>query len=168
MKELTEIKEILDHKRPDQWKQLPDIELYKDQVLSYMERQQVLQGENGRLTGPMVNNYIKSGLLPRPHGKKYKKEHLATLTAIAALKQVLTVEETDSLLKQQPNIQDTESFYEDYLRILDNALGQRSKELDLALSKDQLAAFALQLAINSYTEKLICERILEILNQENK
>lgn len=163
MKEILELKEELSKERPVSWESLPDIDLYKDQVLNYMQRQHTLQPEDAQLTGAMINNYIKSGLLPRPNGKKYTKEHLAYLTAISALKQVLTVGQTDFLLKQQPHILDTEYFYKEYLQLLNNALTETASKLDEELSKEQLAVAALQLAITSYAQRLACEKILELL-----
>ena len=79
MKELAELIEKLSVERPADWDSLPDIELYRDQVLGYMKRQHSLQEEDVLLTGAMINNYIKSGLLPRTNGKKYTKEHLVFL-----------------------------------------------------------------------------------------
>lgn len=166
MKELTELIEKLSTERPAGWDDLPDIELYRDQVLSYMKRQHSLQPEDGQLTGAMINNYIKSGLLPRANGKKYTKDHLVYLTAICSLKQVLSVGETDALLKLQPNIENAKEFYEAYLANMNTAFVEASKQLDEKDAKEQLAVAALQLAISSYAQKLACEKILDILKEK--
>ena len=55
--------------RPVAWDQLPDLNLYKDQVLSYMQRQVLSFDEEDALTSAMINNYIKAGLLPARKGK---------------------------------------------------------------------------------------------------
>ena len=47
------------------WDQLPDFSPYMDQVLSYMDRQVIRFDEDDGLTAAMVNNYTKSGLVPR-------------------------------------------------------------------------------------------------------
>ncbi|MEL7655075.1 MAG: DUF1836 domain-containing protein [Bacillota bacterium] len=166
MKELRELIERLSVERPVNWDDLPDIELYRDQVLSYMKRQHSLQPEDAQLTGAMINNYIKSGLLPRTNGKKYTKDHLVYLTAICSLKQVLSVGETDELLKLQPNITNAKSFYEDYLLQMDQAFQNTSEQLDEENSKEELAAVALWLAISSYSQKLACEKILDLLKEK--
>lgn len=165
MNEIMKLKEKLSMKRLASWENLPDIELYKDQVLNYMQRQHTLQSDEALLTGAMINNYIKSGLLPRAKGKKYSKDHLAYLTAICSLKQVLSVNETDFLLKQQPKIADTEQFYLEYCHQMEEALLQTADKLDDKLSKEHLAVTALQLAIASYTQKIACEKILDILKE---
>ena len=76
--ELTALREKLRSQRPVAWDQLPDFPLYMDQVLSYMERQVFRFEEGDGLTAAMVNNYTKSGLVPRAEGKKYTREHLAS------------------------------------------------------------------------------------------
>ena len=93
MEELAELKEQLARRRPDGWDGLPDIPLYMDQVVGYLSRQMIPTGDSDTLTSAMINNYIKDGLVERANGKKYGQEHLAYLTAIAALKQVMSVRE---------------------------------------------------------------------------
>lgn len=46
------------------------------------------------MTKSMVNNYVKVGMIPRPTGKKYDRDHLAMLIMIGVLKQALSMEST--------------------------------------------------------------------------
>ena len=98
MDELKSFQDRLRTQRPVAWDQLPDFALYMDQVLSYMDRQMIRFDENDSLTAAMVNNYTKSGLVPRAEGKKYNRDHLAYLTAICVLKQVLSAKDIDLLI----------------------------------------------------------------------
>jgi len=166
MKELTELIARFRTERPADWEDLPDIELYRDQVLSYMKRQHSLQPDGAQLTGAMINNYIKSGLLPRTNGKKYTRDHLVYLTAICSLKHVLSVGETDDLLKLQPLITDAKDFYEQYLEKMEKAFQETAECLDKDNTKEQLAAIALELAISSYARKLACEKLLDLLKED--
>ena len=111
MEELEELKRRLEEERPMPWDAFPDIGLYMDQVISYMSRQLITYGQGEALTPAMVNNYIKDGLLPRAEGKKYNKTHLGYLTAICALKQVLSVRETRDLLQVGTRGRDPEALY---------------------------------------------------------
>lgn len=72
MKNLAELKEQLESERPVSWEQLPDIQLYMDQVMSYMPRQLIDLTESGEVTASMMHNYAKEGLLPRS-AKRYSK-----------------------------------------------------------------------------------------------
>lgn len=89
--QLAQLERQLSEDRPVDWDSLPDIPLYMDQVVSYLGRQLIGFGRGDTLTSAMVNNYIKDGLVPRAQGKRYGKEHLAYLTLVAAVKQVLSV-----------------------------------------------------------------------------
>jgi Domain of unknown function (DUF1836). len=169
MKDLSELIGRLSEERPVDWDKLPDIELYRDQVLGYMKRQHSLLPDEEQLTGAMINNYIKSGLLPRANSKKYTKDHLVYLTAICSLKQVLSVGDTDRLMKHQDNISNAHEFYEEFLKQLNEAFLQTSEQLKVHLKKEtdngELAATAMRFAISGYVQKLVCEKILDILKE---
>lgn len=170
MDSLQPLKHMLQTERPVHWEELPDIDLYRDQVLNYMPRQQVTRPCETPLTGAMINNYIKMGLVPRANGKRYTKEHLAYLTAICALKQVLSVSDVDFLFKQaalDPAL-DAKTFYETYWSLLDVSLHQTAEQVVEDSPEDQWAAIALQLAISSYTQKLACEHLLDLLRQREE
>lgn len=81
-----------------QWELLPDIGLYMDQVITLMDRTFSPALPKGEMTKSMVNNYVKVGLIPRPAGKKYDREHLAMLLMICVLKQALSMESISQIL----------------------------------------------------------------------
>ena len=91
MDELLDLKQRLEQERPTPWAELPDLALYMDQIISYMPRQLIHFDDGEVLTSAMVNNYIKDGLVPRADGKRYGPIHLGYLTAVCALKRVLSV-----------------------------------------------------------------------------
>ena len=73
------------------WGEIPDLGLYMDQVITFTQRTYApLYGADAAklLTGSMVNNYVKAGLIPRPVGKKYAREQLAAILMIVQLKGV--------------------------------------------------------------------------------
>ena len=170
MRELDEFKDKLRLARPEQWDLIPDIELYMDQVISYMTRQHIgleLDGDEN-LTSAMINNYIKSGLLPRARGKKYNREHIGYLTAICLLKQVLSVSETGALLRQQMENRSVEDFYRHYTEILDEEFSRTADEIGDGSDKEELMQLALRMAVSSYAQMLSCKKILEFTESEEK
>ena len=88
---------------PPAWEELPGIPLYMDQVILYLgESLELFQREGSSLlTSSMINNYVKTGLIPHPDKKKYTKEHLAGLMAVCMLKQVLPIPDVKTLLESQ-------------------------------------------------------------------
>lgn len=80
---------------------IPGIELYMDQVTSFIDGQ--LAGSKRRdddklLTKTMINNYTKNDLLPPPVKKKYSKEHLLSLIFIYYLKNILSISDIHTVL----------------------------------------------------------------------
>ena len=72
--------------------QLPNVTLYRDQVIEYvalwMEPLSICV-EQPIITPSMINNYVKVGLVPAPVKKQYGREQIARLIAICIFKQVL-------------------------------------------------------------------------------
>ena len=75
--------------------ELPTLHLYLDQVLeTLVQIFTPLFGDNSHekwITPSMVGNYAKQGIMPRPIGKRYGREHMAHLIYICLAKHVLTV-----------------------------------------------------------------------------
>ena len=168
MEELLELKQRLEQDRPAAWNELPDISLYMDQVISYLPRQLIHFDDRDALTSAMVNNYIKDGLIPRAEGKRYAPTHLAYLTAVCALKKVLSVRDIKSLIHSGEALgMDAEAMYGYFLRNLDKALADTAEVIDPDAEQMELAKLALTLALNSYAYQLACARILDILQLED-
>ena len=80
---------------------IPNIELYMDQVTSFIEDQlsdSKRRSDDKLLTKTMINNYTKNNLLPPPIKKKYSKDHILLLLLIYYFKGVLSVGDTGELL----------------------------------------------------------------------
>ena len=164
MEELLDLKRRLEQERPAAWNELPDISLYMDQIISYMPRQLIHFDDRDALTSAMVNNYIKDGLVPRAEGKRYAPVHLAYLTAVCALKKVLSVRDISSLIHSGEELgMDAEAMYGYFLRKLDKALADTAETIDPDAEQWELAKLALTLALQSYAYQLACARILDIL-----
>ena len=89
---------------------IPNIDLYMDQVTTFMEEQlsSTKRYEDDKiLTKTMINNYAKNHLLPAPDKKKYSKEHLYVLTFIYYFKNLLSISDIQTLLNPL-----TEQFFE--------------------------------------------------------
>ena len=165
MKEIEELKERLLTESPTQWESLPDLALYMDQVIGYMSRQLICWDGEDRLTSAMVNNYIKDHLLPRAEGKRYSKAHLAYLTQICALKQVLPVKDA-GLLADRGGEETIQARYGEFIEALRVAMKDTADRLPDDCTQAELADLALELALHSYADKLACQRIIAMLREE--
>ena len=144
MNDLTALLDRMRTQRPVAWDQLPDFALYMDQVLSYMDRQVLRFDEEDALTASMVNNYTKSGLVPRAEGKKYNREHLAYLTAICVLKRVMSTRDMDLLIREELRGERTvEDGYTAFCESLNSALQAMAQEMEARPEDDTLADAAI-------------------------
>lgn len=81
-------------------KDLPNIDLYMDQVTTFMDGHltSLRSSENEKLlTKTMINNYTKNKLLPPPEKKKYSPEHMMVLAFIYYFKNVMSLQDIQSL-----------------------------------------------------------------------
>lgn len=111
----------LSARRLPRWEELPDLELYMDQVLSLTER--YLGGYPGfdrkGLTASMVNNYVKQGVVPPPVKKRYARAQLSRLLMVCVLKASLPIEAIRRLLPEE----DGAAFYNAFCEGFEAAAG---------------------------------------------
>lgn len=88
----------IDYVKPED---IPNIDLYMDQVTTFMDSQLAASRRHDNdkiLTKTMINNYAKNNLLPPPEKKKYSKEHVLTLIFIYYLKSILSISDIQRIL----------------------------------------------------------------------
>ena len=95
---ITENLKRIDYIKPEE---IPNIDLYMDQVTTFMEEQLVSSkryADDKILTKTMINNYAKNKLLPPPEKKRYSKEHVLMLIFIYYFKNILSINDIQTLL----------------------------------------------------------------------
>ena len=110
----------IDYVKPED---VPNIDLYMDQVTTFMDSQLAASkrhDDDKILTKTMINNYAKNDLLPPPVKKKYSKEHVLVLIFIYYYKGIIPMNEIQTLLKpltdryfQNGQVFDLESVYKE-------------------------------------------------------
>ncbi len=157
---------------PLSWDRLPEIELYMDQVITYMEKQLSFYRRNEQskmLTSSMINNYVKDALLARPDRKKYSREHLASLMMICLLKPILSIPDIQLLNSNLRQNGSTEEIYTRFVSAQDEALKNVASRLLKNKAKrsadEDLHTLAMQLTLEANACRIAAEKILEILEQ---
>ncbi len=82
--------------------EVPNIDLYMDQVTSFLDEHLETSkrySDDKLLTKTMINNYTKNELLPSPEKKKYTKEHMYLLLFVYYLKNILSISDTRNILR---------------------------------------------------------------------
>ncbi len=86
---------------------IPNIDLYMDQVTSFLEEHLRNTTRNKDidklLTKTMINNYAKNDLLPPPVKKKYGKDHMIIMLIIYYFKYFLSISDIETILNPLNN-----------------------------------------------------------------
>ena len=107
--------------RLPRYAQIPDIGLYLEQVVRYVNAYLAPLGEP-ELSPSMVSNYVKKGVISHPVKKKYSREQLASLIYIVLSKNVLSLENIDTLFKMQKAYCSAGAAYDTFCEELERCL----------------------------------------------
>lgn len=114
------------------WKELPNVDLYMDQILTFINaslsecvvvQEEKEKKENPILTKTMINNYVKNNILEAPIKKKYSKTQCAKLFVICILKQVFSMNEISQLINIALESTEISNAYDSFCSLFENALG---------------------------------------------
>jgi hypothetical protein len=81
------------------WDELPDIDLYMDQVVSFIESRLAVFafGQDKLITSTMINNYVKQRIIVPPQRKRYQRRQTAKLMVICILKRCFSITEINDM-----------------------------------------------------------------------
>lgn len=104
------------------WHELPDLDLYLDQVLLYVNQttnsSELLEQKS--LTASMINNYVKHKQIEKPIKKKYQKQQVARLIALTILKNVFSIQEISQTLNLLLQTDSSETLYNHFVDCMRN------------------------------------------------
>lgn len=172
---------------------IPNIDLYMDQVTTFMDKRLRTTtrnpGDDKILTKTMINNYAKNELLPPPVKKKYNKQHMLLLIFIYYYKSILSINDIQTLLKpiterffyadKDFNLED---IYNQVFSMEDEQVEKLKKDvlekykraentfLDAPQEEQEFLrkfSFICILSFDVYTKKLLIEKLVDEL-RENK
>ena len=184
----------LDHIHVDE---IPQIDLYMDQVTTFMEKhlgELKRYPEDKVLTKTMINNYAKNNLLPSPVKKKYTQEHILLLVFIYYFKNLLSFTDIETVLsyviEHHFDTDDESSLAEIYTKVFSMEHGQMDRLKEDVKEKFekaketfpsgaegsaepenaeslQLFGFICELAFDVFLKKQMIERLADELRAEN-
>ena len=187
---IASIIEKLNYIRPEN---IPDIDLYMDQVTTFMDsslKESKRYDSDKILTKTMINNYAKNDLLPPPLKKKYSKEHILVLIFIYYLKNILSINDIQTLLspltskyftnsdgltlediyKEVFHLEETQilSLEKDVYRKFQKANQMFSEEEDEDREFLCIFSFISMLALDVYVKKQMIEKMIDELNEKKE
>lgn len=179
----------MDYIKPED---LPNIDLYMDQVTTFMDSQlssTKRYADDKILTKTMINNYAKNDLLPSPEKKRYSKEHMLLLIFIYYFKSFLSINDirtllqpiTDKYFKSQEDFSLT-SIYNEVFGMEQGQIEYMKKDL---LRKHKAASetfldcseedrkflqdfsFICLLSFDVYVKKMIIEQLIDDMSDQS-
>ena len=163
---------LVKHKLP-YWDELPEIDLYMDQVIALMDKYFSFHKTNPEdqiVTHSMINNYVKLGMMPAPVKKKYSRIHIAYLIIICSLKQALPISDIKELIEirvKKTSIEETLNFFSDLYDETFNTILAIGKKFNNKTADELFGDTALYMAIGSSGSKYLALRITE-LNRKHR
>ena len=168
--------EEIDKYELSKYEHLPDIDLYMDQMLTYLERQLntfAISSLDKQITSSMINNYVKGDCIPSPISKKYNKEHIALILQICLLKRATNISDIKQMLDAIYQNADFLETYNDFAEKATETLHKISEETMEKLenietnNQNELLHLALELSIVANTNMLIANRIIRYIEIQN-
>lgn len=171
---------------------IPNIDLYMDQVTTFMESHlgNLKRSPDDKvLTKTMINNYAKNHLLPSPDKKKYSRNHMILLTFIYYFKNVLPINDIKTLMSgiteknfaagSKPELVE---IYREVIRYQPEIMEQVRANLDVVENlaedsfakvnnneeKEELKLFTLLclLSFDVYIKKTLIESVIDSMTSE--
>ncbi|EHJ52696.1 DUF1836 domain-containing protein [Streptococcus macacae] len=104
------------------WDQLPELDLYLDQVLLYVNQLTSTSANSNDkgLTASMINNYVKHGHIEKPLKKKYSRQQIARLIVITSLKNVFAIQEISQTLAILTQNQQSQAMYNAFVACMND------------------------------------------------
>lgn len=168
---------------------IPRIDLYMDQVLTFMEEHLSSSARDPEhdkiLTKTMINNYVKNDVLISPVRKKYGMDHMILLLMIYYLKSYLSIGDIQQVLEPlkeycrasdgKENLLSLEAIYRAVYENMSDELKAVQEDADRQFARAretfseeeeggaELQKFALiaRMSAEIYLKKLFIERLLD-------
>lgn len=100
---LNSIRESFKNIKHVKSEEIPDIDLYMDQVTTFLDEKLKSSARNPKaeeklVTKTMINNYAKTDVIPAPIRKKYSRDHIFLIIFVYYYKNFLQINDVKTLL----------------------------------------------------------------------
>ncbi len=178
-KELNQWTEQLKNYETIKLSNMPDIDLYMDQVITFITKQlsNFSKEELDKIITPsMINNYTKDGIIPRPVNKKYNKSHLSSILMLCIFKQILPINDITIFIDKEQEerifqLYDTFSLMQnDLVQKISQRISDRLLEIEDSADddKEQLKKLSMELVIEANILSSFAKKILHTIDDKPK
>ena len=155
--------------RLPRYQEIPDVGLYLEQTAKYIADILAPLTE-GAVTGSMISNYVKRGLVSNPVKKQYSREQIAYLIYIATVKNVLAMDDIRLTVSIQKRSYPPQVAYDYFCMELENVLEYvfgRKTALDAVGVEHTDEKIMLRNTIITAAHKIYLEKLFAALKEES-
>lgn len=148
-------------------REIPDTGLYLNQTARFI-CQRLAPLQSGAITGTMIGNYVKMGLISSPVKKQYSREQIAYLIFIAVAKSVLSLEALGNFIRIQQQTYPLEKAYDYFAEELENLLFftfELKDTMDIVGQDNTDEKRMLYTCVAAVVEKFYLEKCLEAISK---
>ncbi len=162
------IKDIKDFRLP-KYSEIPNVGLYLEQTSKYISEALSPLFSNA-ITGSMISNYVKKGLVSNPIKKQYDREQIAYLIFIAVVKNVLSMDDIKLAIDIQKKSYEAVRAYNYFAGQFETLISYIfcakpiPEETDIDLSHEKLM---LRNIIITVAHKIYLEKYFDLIGEKN-
>lgn len=151
------------------WNELPEVELYIEQVVYILDKNLEIFNNNPKIptiTPSMINNYVKNKIIAPPKKKKYNRSHLAYLFVICIFKRLMPladIRKSITLTRKWFSVEEGYNlFCEEFEQALKHAFSPNEYTVETIEKIDIQEVAALKAIVNSFANIVLADRIISM------
>lgn len=152
---------------------LPEIDLYMDQVISVTDKYLGVFSAEGEpvLTPSMINNYVKNRIIPPPEKKKYNREHLARLLIICILKPTMEISAISDMMERREKVNGVQKMFDTFAEMYEKRISTLAREVSNFFksgeaTEELFCSVATENAIKAGAEKIIAVYAYDVVRKK--
>lgn len=152
------------------YQEIPDVGLYLEQTAKYIS-DALAPIQDTPITGSMISNYVKKGLISKPVHKQYSREQISQLIFIAAAKSVVSMDDLNLMLSIQRTTYSSQVAYDYFRGELYQMLTyvfSRKGEMDALDTQAAEEKVMLRNTIITVAHKIYLDKLLAVLRAQNQ
>lgn len=161
------VKDTLSSFRMPSYREIPDVGLYLDQVVKYINSCFSAFPEM-KITSSMVSNYVKMKIISSPHKKTYSRDQIAALLFIVIGKTVLSMDHIRICLAMKDRFTTNEEAYTAFADRLKEVLSHMEDGRVLSPAGSSEEEKALDHIVITAAHKMFLERYFENIETKQK
>ena len=151
------------------YQEIPDVGLYLEQAAKYISGAVSPLGDTP-LTGSMISNYVKKGLIASPVKKQYSRDQIAYLIFIAVCKSVLSLDGLAAFIRIQQQTYSLPKTYDYFVEEFESLMRftfELTDTVDMFPENGSDEKRLLYTCIIAAVQKVYLEKYLEAMTEEN-